>query len=86
MTRISYKKDNIKDYIEYSNLMVTTNGDMLFIEFNTDEFKAYIKDIDEGKIVETVEFKSIDEGRKKVRSRIIDLGVMINDEIRDKED
>ena len=86
MTRISYKKDNVKQHIEYSNLMVTKNGDMLFIEFDSDEFKAHIKDIDEGKIVETVIFKSIDEGRKKVRSKMIDLGVMINEEIREKED
>lgn len=86
MTRISYAKDKFDQNIEYSNVMVTKNGDIIFIEVNFNEFKIKIKDLEEGIIIESIDFSSEEEAKRKARDKAIELGVSINQEIRQKED
>ncbi len=86
MTRISYAKDKFDQNIEYSNVMVTKNGDIIFIEVNFNEFKIKIKDLEEGIIIESIDFSSEEEAKRKARDKVIELGVSINQEIRQKED
>jgi len=82
MTRISYSEpDETK---EVSNLMMTKQGEVIFIEINLQDFKCHVKNI-EGSMLKSFEFKSIDEAKKKARLSVIELGVIINDEVREKE-
>lgn len=85
MTRISYAKDKHNENIEYSNVMITNKGEVIFIEVNLDELKVKIKDIEEGIVIESIEFNSIEEARQKARDKVVELGVQLNQEIRQKE-
>jgi pimeloyl-CoA synthetase len=82
MTRISYQ-DNGKG-CEISNLMMTNTGKVVFIEINLQDFKCNVKDI-EGSILTSFEFKSIEDGKREARDKIVELGVLMNEEIREKK-
>ncbi len=84
MTRISYTSSPTNEFIEFSNLMMTKDAVVIFIEINYETSKVTVKDIEEGKPILEFNFFSIDEAKKKARAEVINLGVDINQEIRDK--
>jgi uncharacterized protein with HEPN domain len=84
MTRISYTSSPTNEFIEFSNLMMTKDAVVIFIEINYETSKVIVKDIEEGKPILEFDFSSIDEAKKKARAEVINLGVDINQEIRDK--
>lgn len=85
MTRISYTLSPTNEFIEFSNLMMTKEATVIFIEINFETSKVIIKDIEEGKPILEFSFLSIDEAKKKARLEVINLGVDINQEVREKE-
>jgi hypothetical protein len=85
MTRISYLKSPTDEMIEYSNLLITNTAVVIFIEIDINNSVVNIKDIEEGKIISSFGFISLDEAKKKARNEVIKLGVSINQEIREKE-
>lgn len=86
MTRISYCKSPNNPNIEFSNLMMTKDALVVFIEINFESSTVLIKDIEEGKPLVEFIFESGEEAKKKARTEIINLGVNINQEIREKGD
>jgi hypothetical protein len=86
MTRISYTSSPTNEFIEFSNLMMTKDAVVIFIEINYETSKVIVKDIEEGKPILEFDFSSIDEAKKKARAEVINLGVDINQEIREKGD
>lgn len=86
MTRISYTTSPTNNSIEFSNLMMTKDAVVIFIEIDIDNSVLYIKDIEEGKSIIEFNYSSIDEAKKRARKEVIQLGVDINQEIREKED
>jgi uncharacterized protein with HEPN domain len=86
MTRISYTSSPTNEFIEFSNLMMTKDAVVIFIEINYETSKVIVKDIEEGKPILEFHFSSIDEAKKKARAEVINLGVYINQEIREKGD
>lgn len=83
MTRISYTSSPTNEFIEFSNLMMTKEAVVIFIEINFETSKVSIKDIEEGKAILEFDFISVDEAKKKARLEVINLGVDINQEIRE---
>lgn len=86
MTRISYCKSPNNPNIEFSNLMMTKDAVVIFIEINFESSMVAIKDIEEGQPLIEFIFESEEEAKKKARTEIINLGVDINQEIREKGD
>lgn len=86
MTRISYTSSPTNEFVEFSNLMMTKEAVVIFIEINFETSKVSIKDIEEGKPILEFNFSSVDEAKKKARLEVINLGVDINQEIREKGD
>jgi hypothetical protein len=85
MTRISYTPSPTNSSVEFSNLMMTKDAVVIFIEIDIDNSKVQIKDIEEGKSIVEFEFTSIEDAKKRARKEVIDLGVLVNREIREKE-
>jgi hypothetical protein len=65
---------------------MTKDAVVIFIEINYETSKVIVKDIEEGKPILEFDFSSIDEAKKKARAEVINLGVDINQEIREKGD
>ena len=85
MTRISYSKSHLDENIEFSNLMMNKDGDVLFIEINFNENKVKLKNLEDGKELKNESFLSEEEAKKRARSFALESGVFINEEIRKKE-
>lgn len=85
MTRISYMISPTNEFIEFSNLMMTKDAVVIFIEIDFYNSRVSIKDIEEGKSIIEFDFESVEEAKKKARNEVINLGVDINQEIREKE-
>ena len=83
MTRITYEKRN--DTLEVSNLMMTKEGQIIFVEIDFNQDQMYIKDI-EGECLFSCEFTDADEVKRQAREKCIEIGVYINTEIRSKDE
>jgi hypothetical protein len=84
VTRISYQK--LKDNVEVSNLMLTKDGKVIFVEiYIHPKFLYLIKDI-EGECLVKTECESVDEAKRSAREKCLELGVLFNEEIRRKEE
>jgi pimeloyl-CoA synthetase len=86
MTRISYCKSFVDDHIEFSNLMMTKDGDVIFIEIDFNSSTLKIKNLDEGQEISIIEFSSSEDAKKKARAIVIEMGVLLNEEVREKGD
>jgi hypothetical protein len=81
MTRISYSH---LDNMEVSNLMMTNSGKVIFVEIEIESGIIKIKEI-EGECLFTAQSEDLDKAKRIARDKCIELGVFINDEIREKK-
>ena len=83
MTRITYH--TLKENVEVSNLMLTKDGKMIFVELCIYPCFYVIKDI-EGECLANVLAGSVEEAKRSAREKCIELGVLMNQEVRSKDE
>lgn len=82
MTRITYGK--LKDGLEVSNLMMTKEGRIIFVEIDINNGIMSIKNI-EGDSLFHHAFEDLEKIKRTAREECIKFGVFINEELREKE-